>query len=74
MKVKGRYGFIDRKGTQVIAPRFKAVVGGFWQGVAPVKEDALFGYIHPDGNWAIPPRFTSAQPFAHGLAAVSLPD
>ncbi|MCK8500016.1 MULTISPECIES: WG repeat-containing protein [Myxococcus] len=70
MKVKGRYGFIDKKGAQVIEPRFEAVNGGFSEGLAAVKVGGLFGYIHPDGSWALTPRFASAQPFTHGRAVV----
>ncbi|WP_223747946.1 MULTISPECIES: WG repeat-containing protein [unclassified Myxococcus] len=65
-----RYGFIDTKGELVIEPRFEAVNGGFSEGLAAAKEGGLFGYIHPDGSWALTPRFASAQPFTHGRAVV----
>ena len=30
-----------------------------------------WGYIRPDGTWAMPPRFAFAWPFSEGVAAVS---
>ncbi|AKQ66642.1 hypothetical protein A176_003554 [Myxococcus hansupus] len=74
VKVKGQYGFIDRSGQQVIPAIYDAVMGGFFQGVAPVKQGTRFGYLHPDGSWALEPRFTMAQPFADGRAAVAFDD
>lgn len=68
--MKTRYGFIDRKGAVVIEPRFQAVSGAFSEGLAAVKQDGRFGYLRPDGSWAVTPRFTTAQPFSHGLAVV----
>lgn len=44
--------------------------GAFSEGLVPVKQDGLFGYLRPDGSWAVTPRFASAQPFSHGLAVV----
>ena len=36
------------------------------QSVAPRR----WGYIRPDGSWALPPSFTSASPFSEGVALV----
>ena len=30
-----------------------------------------WGYVKPDGSWAMEPRFTRARSFTDGLAAVS---
>lgn len=30
-----------------------------------------WGYLKPDGNWAMEPKFTKARTFTDGLAAVS---
>ncbi len=29
-----------------------------------------WGYLHPDGSWALPPRLASASPFSEGVALV----
>ena len=29
-----------------------------------------WGYLRPDGSWAIPPQFEFARPFAEGVASV----
>ncbi len=36
------------------------------QSVAPRR----WGYLRPDGSWAMPPQFTFARPFSEGVAAV----
>lgn len=43
----------------------------FVNGIAMVKEDSLWGYIHPDGTWVLTPRFQEASSFdSHGHAVV----
>lgn len=74
VKVKGKYGFIDRSGQMVIPAEYDAVVGGFFQGLAPVKQGQRFGYLRPDGTWAFEPRFTMAQIFSDGRAGVAFED
>ena len=80
------WGFIDHQNQWVIQPellsltfyeRYDELV--FIEGYAIVRvkppEEGrlhLFGYIDKDGNWAIPPQFTTAMPFLDGVAAVMI--
>ena len=47
---------------------------GFQEGLMPVRETASgrYGYLNEEGEIAIEPQFTLAQPFSEGLAAVAL--
>jgi hypothetical protein len=47
VKKNGKWGYIDKTGTVVIAPQFDQVVGalGFPEGLAPVKKGGKWGYI-----------------------------
>lgn len=46
--------------------------GVFRRGLAAVMEPGgKWGYVKPDGSWAIQPKFTKARAFADGLAAVA---
>ena len=69
--VGGAYGFIDRQGAAVIAPRFRGA-GPFRDGLAHVKEGRQHGFIDRQGRWLIEPRFLDAGDFSQGLAAVQL--
>ncbi len=70
-----RQGFVDTKGTVVIAPRFFAV-GNFSEGVAPAEEEARdgWGFVDHTGAYVIEPNFDAALPFSGGLAAVRIGD
>jgi hypothetical protein len=47
--------------------------GNFSQGLAPVKVGEKWGYINKQGKFVIPPKFTCADDFSEGLAAVGEP-
>jgi WG containing repeat len=70
-----RWGFIDERGTSVIAPQFTEVKW-FSDGLAAVTREPPFsdcgcwGYIDRSGRTAIKPRFDRAEPFSEGLAFV----
>ncbi|MEM1108145.1 MAG: WG repeat-containing protein [Planctomycetota bacterium] len=40
--------------------------------LALVKQNGRYGFIGKNGDWAIEPQYTAAQPFYRGLARVSL--
>ncbi len=69
----GKFGYIDKAGTVVIAPQF-LVAQDFSEGLAAVRveetADSKFGYIDRSGKMVIAPRFNQAEPFSEGLAAV----
>jgi hypothetical protein len=69
----GKFGYIDKTGTVVIAPHF-FVAQDFSEGLAAVRVeetvDSKFAYIDRSGHTVIAPRFHQAGPFSEGLAAV----
>jgi len=71
--VGGKFGYIDRTGKVVIAPRF-FIAQDFAEGLAAVRveesADSKYGYIDRAGQMVIAPRFHQAGPFSEGLAAV----
>lgn len=47
-----------------------ALSGGssyFSEGLCPVRQGGLYGYIDEDGQWALPPAHATAEPFQNGL-------
>ena len=58
-----KFGFADRNGAIVIAPRFEQVGGFDEHGLASATEKGKAGYIRADGSWAIEPRFSSTGSF-----------
>jgi hypothetical protein len=65
-----QFGFINRAGGVVIAPRFDRVEP-FREGRAVVWVGALAGYIDTAGTMVIPAGFTTATSFENGRALVS---
>lgn len=49
------WGFINRAGEVVIAPRFGWVYGGFRHGLAKVSFEGKLGYINMNGEWVWEP-------------------
>jgi hypothetical protein len=68
-----RWGYIDTRGAVVIGARFREAQP-FSEGLALVRDDAgLYGFIHPDGTWAMPPSFfEEAFSLSEGRALVKL--
>jgi hypothetical protein len=60
--------FIDRAG-KTVTPEFENAYR-FSEGLAPVKLNGKWGYIHRDGTMAIAPQFEGARGFSEGLAPV----
>ncbi len=71
IKVKEKYGFIDRTGKMVIAPQFDDAQS-FSEGLAPVKVGKKWGYINNVGSYVIYPQFDFASVFNDGLAPVNV--
>lgn len=77
--VKNRkLGYIDKKGHEVIPPRFADYANvqyfpqlpRFSEGLAAISENGRYGYIDCAGKFAIAPKFASARAFSGGVAAV----
>jgi len=67
---KGMWGFVDASG-RVIALDFDHAMS-FVEGLAVVEKDGKFGYVTPDGAFAIVPQFEKAGSFSEGLACVQV--
>lgn len=65
------WGYIDKKGSYVIAPQFSSAKPFAGNGLAAAKSDDLYGYIDKTGAFLIPPRFQEAGDFdRNGYAIV----
>lgn len=73
VKIGQQWGFIDTKGNVVIEPMLESP-GKFNAGMVPVNQNGLYGYMNPDGEWAIKPQFLYAAPFSEGVATIALLD
>jgi hypothetical protein len=72
VRVKDKYGYINERGEEVIAPRFDDA-WRFANGLAAVKAEGKYGYIDEQGKIVIPPRFARVHNFAaNGLAVASV--
>lgn len=67
----GRQGVIDARGELLVPLEFHSI-RPFEDGVAitQVEEGGPYGYLRPDGTWAIEPRFRRAGAFEDGRAIV----
>jgi ankyrin repeat protein len=73
VKVRDKWGYIDKKDTMVIKPQFR-YVGDFSEGLAQAKTmDGKYGFIDKTGTFVIKPQFSSAGDFSDGLAPVGIP-
>ncbi|QTN33443.1 WG repeat-containing protein [Akkermansiaceae bacterium] len=66
----GKWGFIDQHGKFVIKPQYDDSYYPFSEGLAAVRIGAKWGYIDPSNRMVIPAKFTGAQNFENGIAAV----
>jgi len=69
--VRGKYGFMDRRGRIAIQPLFDRV-RLFSEGMAVVAIGGKYGYIDTRGSVIVPPKFEDAASFSEGLAAVEV--
>lgn len=68
-----RWGFIDQAGSEVIEPRFLSVGYFSVSGLAWVETtDFAVGYVDPNGDWKIEPRFTVGYGFSESRAIAGI--
>jgi hypothetical protein len=65
----GQYAYIDPSGKIVFTLEAQEV-NDFSEGLAVVQVKGKYGYIRPDGTWAVPPKYLCAEPFFDGVARV----
>lgn len=70
VKKDKKIGYIDTRGTWVIAPAYDKA-GSFSDGLAPVFIDGKWGYINTSGEVVIDPQFDNAKAFHSGIAVVA---
>lgn len=62
----------EKNGNEIFFPDDVDGAYGFSEGLCPARrtggEGYAWGYLGLDGQWAIPPQFTDAQPFDGGVA------
>ena len=69
VKVKNKYGFIDKNGTLVIPAKYVSA-GNFSEGLAKVLIDSKWGFIDKASNQVITTDYDCVLDFHEGLAGV----
>ncbi|HEX6046079.1 MAG TPA: WG repeat-containing protein [Pyrinomonadaceae bacterium] len=70
VKVSGQgWGFIDKTGALVIAPKFESTLG-FKEGLAPVVVNGKWGFINKTATRVIANQFDWVAQFSEGVAIV----
>lgn len=70
IKKTDKWGWCDKQGKIIIAPRFDDSNAFGTYGLAPVKINGKWGYINRKGDWEIKRQFSEAFPFFDKLALV----
>jgi len=72
------WAFIDTTGQVVLQGDGWGYCRGFSEGLAAVcvgnpddEDEAKWGFVDKNGNWAVEPRYAGAMSFSEGLAAVN---
>jgi WG containing repeat len=66
----GRVAPIRQSRFEFLEARDAAAPGVFSEGVAAVRVGGRWGYLRPNGTWAINPQYGGAGPFQNGWAQV----
>jgi hypothetical protein len=69
VRIRGRYGFIDKEGLIRISARYEALAP-FSEGLAPFQLKGRWGFLSLNEAIAIQPHYDKVLPFQKGLAAV----
>jgi hypothetical protein len=70
VKKNNKFGFINKKGQEVVGPMYKNV-GSFSEGLAAVLNfNDKWGFMNTKGDWAIPATYKEVKFFSEELAAV----
>lgn len=69
MDPKYTFGFIDRNGKLVVAPKYEEA-RSFSEGLAAVKNKGLWGFINKEGKEVVPPQIGYVDDFKNGYAVV----
>ncbi len=73
VKANGKWGFADKDGEELIAPRYDWMGDEFVEGVIVVGYDGGgIGYVNDEGIEIVAPKYDRACEFCNGFAAVAL--
>jgi hypothetical protein len=71
-----KWGYINTKGEEVIPTRFKEATSNykrnFSNGLAAFSKNYRWGFIDNNGTVVVEPKYTEVEPFANGLAKVTI--
>lgn len=68
----GRYGYIHREGGWAIRPAFFEKAHDFHEGRALVRINGFHGFLNPEGDLIIRPKYPRATSFREGLASTGV--
>ena len=71
VRLNGKYGFIDKSGTEVIPCKYDNAVP-FNEGLASVELNGKFGFVDKSGSLVIPCKYDVANSFDNGRSLVFL--
>lgn len=71
VKLNGKWGFIDKSGSEVIPHKFDDV-DNFSESLARVKLNGKWGFIDMKGNFTVNPIYDFVGNFSDGFAEVSI--
>ncbi len=75
VKANGKWGFVDKDGEELIAPRYDWMGDEFVEGVIIVGYDGGgIGYANDEGVEIVAPKYEQARDFCNGFAAVCQDD
>ena len=73
VKANGKWGFVDKDGKALLAPRYDWMGDEFVEGVSVVgADDRGLGYVNDEGVEIVAPKYEQACVFCNGFAAVGL--
>lgn len=68
---KGKWGYIDKTGKQIIPLKYAAAPGPFSEGLAWVREGRYYQYVDKTGKVVLSADYRTARTFSRGVAQVS---
>ena len=71
VKLNGKYGFIDKSGTEVIPCKYDEA-DSFREGLAKVVLKGKYGFVDKTGTEVIPCKYDAAESFSEGIAKAKL--
>lgn len=71
VKLNNKYGFVDRQGKVLIAPRFNGIETKFTEGAMTTWGEKGVGFVNDKGVEIVKPTYNSCRCFKNGLAPVA---